>query len=273
MHPCLAQISTLNATFAQDVEDYAAGACRAIEVWFTKLENHLREHSLDQAARLLAEHGVQAAVAAGQGGLLTSQGAARAEAWRLFESRLPICKALGIQTLVVAGDASAPFHQTDLERLLVSLSDAAARAAQFDVRLALEFQADAAFPNNLQSAAAVVEQVGRPNLGLCLDAFHFCVGRSKEDDLGLVGPHNLFHVQLADLADRPRELAADADRILPGDGDLPLERLVEALHRMGYSGHVSVELMNPLIWRISGRQFSEVAMTSLRKLLGQASMQ
>ena len=272
MHPCLAQISTLNASFAEDVEDYAAAACRTIEVWFTKLENHLREHSLEQVKELLAEHDVRLPVAAGQGGLLTSQGAARAEAWRLFESRLPICAALGIETLVIAGDIAAPFQQVDLDRLMVSLTDAAQRAAAHGVRLALEFQAEAAFANNLQTAAAVVEQIARPNLGLCLDSFHFAVGRSKTEDLAFLGPHNLFHVQLADLSDRPRELAVDADRILPGDGDLPLAALVETLRGAGYAGHVSVELMNPVIWQISGRQFSEVAMTALRKLLGQANL-
>lgn len=273
MLPCLAQISTLNASFAEDIEDYAAGACHALEVWFTKLENHLRDHSVGEVKQLLAAHGVILPVAAGQGGLLTSQGAARAEAWRLFDARLQLCEALAIKTMVIAGDVTAPFGQLELDRLLVSLADAAGRAAQHGVRLALEFQAEAVFPNNLQTAAALVEQIGKSNLGICLDAFHFAVGRSKSEDLACLNPDNLFHVQLCDLADRPRELATDSDRILPGDGDLQLETLVESLGRRGYAGYVSVELMNPVIWRISGRQFSEVAMTALRRLLGQASMQ
>ncbi len=273
MKPCLAQVSTLNASFAQDVEDYAAGACRRIEVWFTKLEDFLHEHSLDDVRKLLAEHDVALPVAAGQGGLLTSQGEARAAAWKLYDERLSLCRQLGIGVIVVQGDVPQPFGQQELDRLSVSLADAARRAADHGVRVALEFQADAAFPNNLQSAAALVEEIGHPALGLCLDAFHFATGRSKTEDLAYLGPHNLVHVQLCDLSDRPREFAADADRILPGDGDLPLESLVEALRRIDYAGDVSVELFNPVIWRISGRQFSEVAMTALRKVLGQASMQ
>jgi 2-keto-myo-inositol isomerase len=273
MRPCLAQVSTLNAPFAQDVEDYAAGACREIEVWLTKLENYLREHSLDALRGLMAEHEVSFPVAAGQGGLLTSQAEARAASWKLFDERLRLCREVGIGTIVIAGDVPRPFAQLELDRLMVSLVDAAKRAGEQGVRVALEFQSDAAFPDNLQSAAAIVDEVGSPSLGLCLDAFHFAMGRSKTEDLALLGAHNLFHVQLCDLADRPREFAADADRILPGDGDLPLEPVVETLARIGYAGHVSVELMNPVIWQISGRQFSEVAMTALRKLLGQASMQ
>ena len=40
---------------------------------------------------------------------------------------------------------------------------------------------------------------------------------------------------------------------------------------IGYAGAVSVELMNPQIWRISPRQVGEVAITALRRVLGQAN--
>jgi sugar phosphate isomerase/epimerase len=79
-------------------------------------------------------------------------------------------------------------------------------------------------------------------------------------------------VQLADLADVPREFATDSDRILPGDGDIPLEHLIGQLHAIGYVGCISLELMNPQIWQVPAAQFGEIAMTALRKQLGQAEM-
>ncbi len=83
---------------------------------------------------------------------------------------------------------------------------------------------------------------------------------------------NLFHVQFCDLAGQPREFAADNDRILPGDGDFPLAPIVDRLREIHYAGCVSVELMNPAIWQIPPRQFGEVGITALRKVLGMASM-
>ena len=120
---------------------------------------------------------------------------------------------------------------------------------------------------------ALVEAAEQPNLGLCLDAFHFFTGPSKTEDLGYLSPANLFHVQLSDLAGIPRELAADSNRILPGEGDLPVAALVEHLETIGYEGSVSIELLNPEIWQVPPRQFGEIAMTCLRKILGQASME
>jgi sugar phosphate isomerase/epimerase len=79
-------------------------------------------------------------------------------------------------------------------------------------------------------------------------------------------------VQLSDIADVPREMASDADRILPGEGGSPPADLIGRLRDIGYSGAVAVELQNPRLWSVSPRQFGEIAMTALRKLLGQAAM-
>jgi 4-hydroxyphenylpyruvate dioxygenase len=118
---------------------------------------------------------------------------------------------------------------------------------------------------------ALVEDVGSPALGVCLDWFHWTVGPSKPLDLGLLSRENLAHVQLSDIADVPREMAADADRILPGEGGSPCDDLVQRLREIGYTGAVAVETPNPRLWSIPPRQFGEVAFTAVRRLLGQAA--
>ena len=271
MIPALSQVCSLPSPFDSDIADYAAGACRTIELWLGKLETYLETHSVDDVARLLAEHEVTAPVASFQGGLLISQNEARRAHWEHFARRLELCRQLKIGTLVVAGDLFGPLAHDDLTRAQASLVEAAALAAQAGVRLALEFQAQATFANNLQTALALVSECDSPNLGLCLDVFHWYVGPSKTEDLGWLTRHNLFHVQLSDISGVARELATDGDRILPGDGDWQLEPIVDVLRQIGYEGTVSVELMNPQIWRIAARQFGEIGITALRKLLGQAS--
>lgn len=272
MLPCLSNLCTLHASLEQDVEDYAAGHAPAIELWLGKVEGWLQSHSVDELKALLARHEIQTPVAAFQGGLLVSQGEARREHWDHFARRLALLKQLGVGTLVVAGDIVGPLTQQDLDRATASLTQAAEEAGRAGVRLALEFQSKATFGNNLQTAAALAADVDSPHLGLCLDLFHYYCGPSKEEDLTLLTTNNLFHVQFCDLVGTPRESASDGDRVLPGDGDFQLGPIVEHLRRIGYSGTVSVELMNPQIWRIPPRQFGEIAMTALRKVLGLASM-
>lgn len=272
MKPAIAQVCSLHAPFEKDVADYAAAACHAIELWLSKLETYLESHSLDDVRRLLAEHEMEVPVASFQGGLLTSQGAARKEHWGHFTRRLELCRQLGIGTLILAGDMYGPLSEADLERASMSLGQAAVHAGEHGVRLALEFQAKATFANNLQTAAAMVAECNDPNLGICFDVFQYYLGPSKPDDLGYLSAENLFHVQLSDLAGQPRELATDADRVIPSDGDFLLEQLLETIRQIGYQGYVSMELLNPQIWQIPPLQVAEMGMTALRLLLGQASM-
>ena len=116
----------------------------------------------------------------------------------------------------------------------------------------------------------MIEQCGEANVGVNLDLFHFYTGPSKFHDLDLLTPANLGFVQLSDLAGIPRELASDSDRILPGEGDFQLEPVLDRLRTIQYDGWVSVELMNPTLWRTNAVQVAEIAITALRRLLGLA---
>jgi len=270
MIPALATVCSLNAPLDAILEDYAAGHCGAVDLWLGQVDAFLSGRDPALLREACARHGITPVAASFQGGLLTSQGEARREHWRHFEDRLTLLRAVGVRVLVVAGDAFGPLEAQDLARLSHSLVEAARRASDAGVRLALEFDARASFPNNLQSAVALVDDVGSPALGICLDWFHYTVGPSKPLDLRLLSRENLAHVQLSDIVDVPREMAGDADRILPGEGSSPPDDLRLRLAEIGYEGAVAVELHNPALWRVPPRQFGEIAMTALRKNLGMA---
>jgi sugar phosphate isomerase/epimerase len=272
MIPTLSQVCCLSSAFDADIENFAAGQCRSVEIWLTKLEDYLQRHSVSEVREWLDRFEMAAPVASYQGGVLASQGEQRKEAWELLARRLDRCRELEIGTLVVACDVPPPLTPETIGRVQMSLRQVAQEAGKQNVRAALEFQATSVLGNNLQTAAALVAEVASPHLGLCLDAFHFCVGPSKLADLGYLTADNLFHVQLCDLADTPRELARDSQRILPGDGDLPLVPIIERLRQIDYRGPVSLELLNPQLWQVPARQLGDIGMTALRKVLGQASM-
>jgi sugar phosphate isomerase/epimerase len=185
---------------------------------------------------------------------------------------LALCQEFGIGTLLVVADFVERIEATDLERTQVSLKQAAQLAASFGVRLALEFRGSAAWCASLDTALAMIAACEKPNLGVNFDVFHYYTGPSKLEDLDLLTVENLAFVQLCDIAGVPRELATDSDRILPGDGDFQLGPILEHFRRIGYQGWVSVELMNPELWKMKPVQVAEAAITALRRLLGLAQM-
>lgn len=267
MTPCISQACTLPAAFADDVAGYADGGCTAVEVWLTKLETHLETHSIEETRRLLADRGVTPAAAAYQGGLLLSQGDARKVAFDHYRRRLDLCQGFGIKTLVLVADFVQRIDAAALGRAVVSLTQAAQWAAGAGVTLALEFRGADTFCTNLETALLLVEQCGEPNVGVCLDVFHYYKGPSKPEDLARLTPANLAHVQLCDVPGVPRELMTDADRVFPGEGDFRLGPIVAKLKQIGYVGWASLEVFNPVVWQAKPSQVAELGLTALRRTL------
>ena len=268
MKPCISEATTLTTSFAEDVEALADGGRTGMEVWLTKLEDHLKVNSAEVTRRLLEDKQVTLAAASYQGGLLLSQGEQRRAHYDHFRQRLEICQQLKIPTLLLVADFVDRVDPDALQRSVVSLAQAAQWAAGFDVRLALEFRARSPFCSSLDTAVWLVSQCGEPNVGVNLDLFHYYTGPSKFEDLELLDRNNLAFVQVADLAGVPRELATDADRVLPGDGDFRFGPIIERLRKIGYAGYVSIELLNPTIWNTKASQVVELARMALARLLG-----
>ncbi len=267
MKPCLSQVTTLRASFADDIVNAAAAGCPAVEVWLTKLEQHLETVSAGDTAKVVSDHGVTLAAAAYQGGLLLSQGEQRRTHFDHFKRRLDLCQRFGIPTLILVADFAQPPDGIALGRALVSLAEAARWGAGFGVRLALEFRGTDAFCNCLDTAITLIEQAREPNLGVCLDLFHYYKGPSKLEDLDRLTASNLAHVQVCDVAGVPRELMSDADRVIPGDGDFHIQPLLQRLRDIGYEGYISLELMNPTLWEVNAAQVAEAGARAMGRVI------
>jgi sugar phosphate isomerase/epimerase len=266
MTPCLADVTLLATPLPESLKAAREAGFTASEIWLTKLETAVKEQTADRLQATIADLGLSLAAAAAQGGLLLSQGPQRREHFDHFQRRLSLCQEFRIPLLVIVPDQAEQVRAADLERALVSLKQAAQLAASFDVKLALEFHGSSRWCATLPTATQLVAACAEPNLGLCLDLFHFYTGASKFEDLAQLDPRLLFHLQLCDLAGVPREWAADSDRILPGDGDFQVRELLEVLRRRGWSGTVAVELMNPTLWQMQAPQVAAAAWGSLKAL-------
>jgi 2-keto-myo-inositol isomerase len=272
MKPCISQVTTLMNPFESDASAYRGGGWTAAELWLTKLEAFVQAHSAAEARSVFESAGVRPVAAAGQGGLLLSRGAGRDAHWDHFRRRLELLRALEVPTLIVAADPAAAIGRApdleDFAHAAAALGEAAELAGSFGVRIALEFQKSSPICACLETAIAMAAQCGSRNAGVCLDAFHFQTGPSKLEDFDGVPVDLIAWVQLCDVAGTPRELAGDADRILPGDGDFPLSAIVERLARTGYDGYVSLELLNPHLWKVAADRVTDVGQRALRRVLG-----
>ena len=268
MKPCISQATTLSTPFEGDLTAYSRAGWTAIELWLTKLETFLASHSIAEAKALLDGEGLTPAAASAQGGLLLSRGAEREAHWDHFRRRLSLLNELGVPTLVVVADFHRDLSPDDYARAAVALAEAAERAREANVGLALEFQKSARFCASLDTTLALILQSGASGVGVCLDLFHYYTGPSKFEDLAYLTPANLAWVQICDLSGTPRELATDGDRILPGEGDFQIEPILDQLGRIGYEGYVSLEVLNPQLWKIAADRVADLGFQAVCRTLG-----
>ncbi len=268
MKPCISQATTLKTPFEADPPLLSRNGWADVEIWLTKLEGYLRDHSIAEARSILEADGIRPVAAAAQGGLLCSRGAERESHWTYFKHRLALLEELGISLLLVTPDFVPQATAQDYLRAAAALGEAAEQAAGFGVRLALEFQKSSPFCACLETAMALIDQAKAGDTGICLDVFHFFTGPSKTEDLAALTPQNLAWVQVCDLSGTPRELAGDSDRILPGEGDFPIVPIIDRLAQIGYDGHVSLEVLNPHLWQVNPDRLADLGRQALSRVLG-----
>jgi 2-keto-myo-inositol isomerase len=235
---------------ARDLAAMREGGWEAVELWLRHWDAVFDGDGLGAARRLIDNAGLVAAGACAQPGVFFSEGDERRRYEVELARRLEQCHALGAPHLVVTpGAALAPATASldELDRAADRLRTAADLAAGFGVRLGIEFLKGSRLVSTLPTALTLAQRTAHPNVGVVLDTFHLYAGVSKLEDLALLAkdPGRLSFVHLNDVPDaQPRELWTDADRVLPGDGSLPLAAIRAGIRSVGYQGYVSLELFN-----------------------------
>ncbi|SDH76357.1 2-keto-myo-inositol isomerase [Alteribacillus persepolensis] len=132
--------------------------------------------------------------------------------------------------------------------VLTELSDL---AKPYGVKVALEFVGHPQCTiNTFAQANDIVETVGRDNVGLVLDCFHFHAMGSNMEDLKKAEADNIFILHIDDTEDFPIGFLTDEDRVWPGHGVIDLEGIISTVIEKGFDGAVSVELFRPEYYKL-----------------------
>lgn len=125
--------------------------------------------------------------------------------------------------------ATALIHDRDLGRASARLSETCDAAAARGIAMSIEFMAFSTLPT-VTGAAAFVRANGHPNLSLLLDPLHLARTGGSPADLDdetarQVGALQFCDAPLAAPDDAFRE--AVEDRAIPGEGELPLQDILD----------------------------------------------
>lgn len=188
-------------------------------------------------------------------------------------SMLDTAARVGATTLLTPASTDADCVSS---RVIEDMAWLAREAAKCGLRIAYEGMAWSTINHSLPAAWNVVQQVGAPNLGLVVDAFHIFVRGRDASDLDGIPMDAIYLVQLSDLdyTLEPDELIETArhHRLLPGRGHFPIRSILKRLEQGGYAGPIGLEVFNDDLKAGDPMVTAADAMAALRETLAQSAL-
>jgi len=246
MHPraCVSAISTFRLPLPDDLAFWRAHGITNVGVSVAKLEAHGWEHGtelvLDAAGR-----GLRVVDLIGLGPFhLAVPSRWDAQRDRLLRS-IETAVAVGARTIVFTTGPFAPLTWEAAadaleEALAPVLAEARARGVDFAIEHTNSLRVDVGFVHTLRDA---IDLARRLDTGVCME-LNACWA---ERGLATTIRDGVDRIRLVQVSDFKVGTVASSQRLVPGDGDIPTERILRDLVDAGYDGFFELELIGDAI--------------------------
>jgi sugar phosphate isomerase/epimerase len=230
VHPriSVSAISTFAWDLDRDIEFWAASGVTNVGVSMRKLGEHGIERGVDRIRA--AGVAVSNVIGTGTSGI---------------PAGIDVAAKLDAGCVVfTTGPAGAAPWEHAAESLAQTLAPVVAQARSLGVRLALEhtnsLRADVGFVHTLRDGIDLARML---DIDVCMEV-NACWG---ERALGETITKGIDRIRIVQLSDYVIGTLSTPDRAVPGDGDIPFERIVGQLLDAGYAGVFDLELIGPRI--------------------------
>lgn len=222
-----------------------------IEIRFDKLKDYLKTKTLDDLKAFFEKSKIKPYAL---NALEFINFRSPADYAQIKENCEWLCKVgdtLNCRKLVVVPTFDVPNvtrEQVKAETVKV-LRELADIADKYQMNLAFEF---VGYPNcsvnTFGDTYEIVKEVNRKNVGCVVDCFHFHAMGSRFENLEKADGSKIFIFHIDDAENLPVGTMNDANRLWPGEGVIPLARMIRTLAKIGYDEMASVELFRPEYW-------------------------
>ena len=259
------QTTTVRWSLPEALEEFRLAGARGIGVSL----NRLRECGVAEGRRRLRQSGLTATSLGWVGGFTGANGHSFDDAIADARSALRAAREINAGSLIVVPGALCGHIRSHARRLLIeALVDLADQATDADVRLAIQpmhplFEDEWSFLTSLDGAMDVLTRFNHTHVGMAFGTYHLWQEPKLIERIPEIAPY-VSVVQLSDWRRPPR---CDNDRLLPGDGSIPLTDIVQAFESAGYRGAYEIEVWSRDLWKQDHRTLIRECMLRFAQLL------
>lgn len=260
---------------AEEIEVAGKAGYDGIEPWFRKINEYVEKGgSLKDLKKRIDDHGMTVESAIGFARWIVSDPEARAKGLEEAKRDMDTIAQLG-GTRIAAPPAGAGKND------MVNLDDAAVRyralleiGEEMGVIPQVEMWGGHPVIGTVEKAVYVAVASGHPKACFLGDVYHTYKGGSSFDSILMMGPSALQSYHMNDYpADPPRETIKDGDRVFPGDGIAPLDRILQNFDRVGARPALSLELFNRSYWEMPAMDCAKVGLEKMKQAVASAGLE
>ncbi|QDT64396.1 sugar phosphate isomerase/epimerase family protein [Calycomorphotria hydatis] len=247
------QTATYRWSLEKDLEGVREAGIPAIGLYRPKLQEISEDYAIDQ----IAASGLKVSSLSWIGGLVGSGKESLADAWYDVCETLKLASALDCQTVCVSVGARGAYTTRHARRLFVDAMRKMAMAArEYGVVLVIDPTTSAhvrqkPLIDGVSELPGLCEEIDSPNVGLVLDLERYGLqGCYTSCDRDLLRWTRL--VRMTESVSRTESWSPHGPGEIHQDGP---GRLLVALHRRGYTGHV--ELSSSSFRQLGGQNYSQ----------------
>jgi sugar phosphate isomerase/epimerase len=220
-----------------------------------------------QVLDLIKKSGIPVGVLGVEYGWLFETGDESKRLFKVFRESCENAVALGCPMLM-----SAPGQvKGSIKDAIKYLKDAGDIAAEYKLRLAIEYNSQHDVLNSLPVLTELITGADKPNCGYLIDAYHFTRSGFGGASFKDMPADKIYCFQYSDVSPNPvTGVRRPTDRLAPGKGIVKWKEMLGLLYEKGYTGYLSYEAPNPELWERPPAEVAREGVELTRKLLRDA---
>lgn len=239
------EITTYRWTLPEELAAYRRAGIATVGLWRPKLSEFGEERGIE----LIRESGLNVSSLSWAGGFTGSNGDSYKEALHDALDAIRVAGELRAESVVIFSGGRGCHTHNHARRLVTDgLRACADLAGELGVALAVQpmdsmFAFEWTFLTCLDGTLALMDSCDHKAIKLAFDVYQLWRQPRLMERLPEITPRVAI-VQLSDW----RQPRSEADRYLPGDGEIPLKEIVSALTNSGYRGHFEIAVWSQELW-------------------------